>query len=93
MIQFDKRLVSKKELKSVCGIPYTPQHIGRLEAGWEISQAGKPGAGSGRMVDVRGGCVGERAYCRTRYTLSRDFLLTGRGMVVVHNRPSPFPNL
>ncbi len=32
MIQFDKRLVSKKELKSVCGIPYTPQHIGRLEA-------------------------------------------------------------
>lgn len=31
MIQYDKRLVSKKELKSVCGIPYTPQHIGRLE--------------------------------------------------------------
>jgi len=32
MAQYDKRLVSKKELKSVCGIPYTPQHIGRLEA-------------------------------------------------------------
>ena len=32
MIQYDKRLVSKKELKTVCGIPYTPQHIGRLEA-------------------------------------------------------------
>ncbi|CAA7616959.1 hypothetical protein MTBSS4_180004 [Magnetospirillum sp. SS-4] len=34
------------------------------------------------MVDVRGGCVGERAYCRTRYTHSRDFLLTGRGWPV-----------
>ncbi|MCA1910253.1 MAG: AlpA family phage regulatory protein [Magnetospirillum sp.] len=32
MFQYEKRLVSKKELKSVCGIPYTPQHIGRLEA-------------------------------------------------------------
>ena len=32
MIQFAKRLVSKKELRTVCGIPYTPQHIGRLEA-------------------------------------------------------------
>jgi len=32
MTQYDKRLVSKKELKTVCGIPYTPQHIGRLEA-------------------------------------------------------------
>jgi prophage regulatory protein len=32
MAQYEKRLVSKKELKSVCGIPYTPQHIGRLEA-------------------------------------------------------------
>ena len=26
-----KRLVSKKELKSVYGIPYSPQHIARLE--------------------------------------------------------------
>ena len=26
-----KKLVSKKELKSVCGIPYSPQHIARLE--------------------------------------------------------------
>ena len=32
MAQFENRLVSKKELKTVCGIPYTPQHIGRLEA-------------------------------------------------------------
>ncbi|MDR3517795.1 MAG: AlpA family phage regulatory protein [Azospirillaceae bacterium] len=32
MTQYEKRLVTKKELKSVCGIPYTPQHIGRLEA-------------------------------------------------------------
>ncbi len=32
MIQYDKQLVSKKELRTVCGIPYTPQHIGRLEA-------------------------------------------------------------
>lgn len=32
MAQFDKRLVSKKELRTVCGIPYTPQHIARLEA-------------------------------------------------------------
>lgn len=32
MVQFDKRLVSKKELRTVCGIPYSPQHIARLEA-------------------------------------------------------------
>jgi len=32
MSQFTKRIVSKKELKSVCGIPYSPQHIARLEA-------------------------------------------------------------
>jgi len=32
MAQFENRLVSKKELRTVCGIPYTPQHIGRLEA-------------------------------------------------------------
>jgi prophage regulatory protein len=32
MAQFDKRLVSKRELRTVCGIPYTPQHIARLEA-------------------------------------------------------------
>jgi prophage regulatory protein len=32
MAQYDKRLVSKKELRTVCGIPYTPQHIARLEA-------------------------------------------------------------
>jgi prophage regulatory protein len=27
----EKRLVSKKELKSVFGVPYSPQHIQRLE--------------------------------------------------------------
>lgn len=27
----NKKLVSKKELKTVCGIPYSPQHIARLE--------------------------------------------------------------
>ncbi len=32
MNQSEKRLVSKKELRTVCGIPYTPQHIARLEA-------------------------------------------------------------
>ncbi|SCA56739.1 Phage transcriptional regulator AlpA [Candidatus Terasakiella magnetica] len=32
MSQFENRLVSKKELRSLCGIPYTPQHIARLEA-------------------------------------------------------------
>lgn len=32
MTQYSKRLVSKKELRTVCGIPYTPQHIARLEA-------------------------------------------------------------
>lgn len=29
---FQARLVSKKELRTVCGIPYSPQHIARLEA-------------------------------------------------------------
>jgi prophage regulatory protein len=29
---FPKQLVSKKELRTVCGIPYSPQHIARLEA-------------------------------------------------------------
>ncbi|HEY8948344.1 MAG TPA: AlpA family phage regulatory protein [Rhizomicrobium sp.] len=31
MTQYEKKLVSKKELKTVCGIPYSPQHIARLE--------------------------------------------------------------
>ena len=31
MAQYQKQLVSKKELKSVCGIPYSAQHIARLE--------------------------------------------------------------
>jgi prophage regulatory protein len=29
---FSKQIVSKKELRTVCGIPYSPQHIARLEA-------------------------------------------------------------
>ena len=29
---FPNKVVSKKELKTVCGIPYSPQHIARLEA-------------------------------------------------------------
>ena len=32
MSQGSKKLVSKKELKTICGIPYSPQHIARLEA-------------------------------------------------------------
>jgi len=31
MSLFSKRVVSKKELKTVCGIPYSFQHIARLE--------------------------------------------------------------
>ena len=31
MAQYQKQLVSKKELKSVCGIPYSAQHIAWLE--------------------------------------------------------------
>lgn len=31
MAQYQKQLESKKELKSVCGIPYSAQHIARLE--------------------------------------------------------------
>ena len=29
---FPKRMVTKKELKTICGVPYSPQHIARLEA-------------------------------------------------------------
>lgn len=32
MARYHKQIVSKKELKSLCGIPYSPVHIGRLEA-------------------------------------------------------------
>jgi prophage regulatory protein len=32
MSQFSKQVVSKKELKTVCGIPYCGAHIARLEA-------------------------------------------------------------
>lgn len=31
MARYEKQLVSKKELRTVCGIPYSPQHIARLE--------------------------------------------------------------
>jgi prophage regulatory protein len=29
---YPKQVVSKKELRTVCGVPYCPQHIARLEA-------------------------------------------------------------
>jgi len=32
MSQHPKQIVSKKELKAILGIPYSPQHIARLEA-------------------------------------------------------------
>lgn len=32
MSRFSKQVVSKKELKTVCGIPYSGAHIARLEA-------------------------------------------------------------
>ncbi|HEY4115549.1 MAG TPA: AlpA family phage regulatory protein [Rhizomicrobium sp.] len=31
MARYENQIVSKKELKVVCGIPYSPQHIARLE--------------------------------------------------------------
>ena len=33
---YPKQVVSKKELRTVCGIPYSPQHIARLEAAGEF---------------------------------------------------------
>ena len=38
-----KKLVSKKELKTVCGIPYSPQHIARLEAAGDFPKRIKLG--------------------------------------------------
>ena len=35
---FPKQVVSKKELRTVCGIPYSPQHIARLEAAGQFPQ-------------------------------------------------------
>jgi len=32
MARYQKQIVSKKELKSLCGIPYSPARIARLEA-------------------------------------------------------------
>ena len=43
MAQFENRLVSKKELRTVCGIPYTPQHIARLEKAGRFPQRIKLG--------------------------------------------------
>ena len=40
---FQKKLVSKKELKTVCGIPYSPQHIARLEAAGDFPKRIKLG--------------------------------------------------
>jgi prophage regulatory protein len=43
MSQFSKKVVSKKELRTVCGIPYTPQHIARLEAAGQFPKRIKLG--------------------------------------------------
>ena len=50
MTKFDKRLVSKKELRTVCGIPYTPQHIARLEAAGKFPK--RVNLGPGRVAWV-----------------------------------------
>ena len=48
-MQIERLLVSKKELKTI-GIPYSPQHIARLEkakqfpSGLRSASAGSPGA-------------------------------------------------
>ncbi len=44
MAQFHKQIVSKKELKTVCGIPYSPQHIQRLENAGRFPKRIKLGA-------------------------------------------------
>lgn len=44
MAQFGNKLVSKKELRTVCGIPYTPQHIARLEAAGKFPKRVRLGA-------------------------------------------------
>ena len=38
-----KKLVSKKELKTVCGIPYSSQHIALLEAAGDFPKRIKLG--------------------------------------------------
>jgi len=38
MTRYLKQVVSKKELRTVCGIPYSPQHIARLEAAGRFPQ-------------------------------------------------------
>ena len=43
MTRFEHRLVSKRELRTVCGIPYTPQHIARLEKAGQFPQRIKLG--------------------------------------------------
>lgn len=53
MFQYEKRLVSKKELKSVCGIPYTPQHIGRLEAAGKFPKRVNLGPGRAECTTAR----------------------------------------
>ncbi len=39
-----RKLVSKKELKSVYGVPYCPAHIARLEAAGDFPKRVKLGA-------------------------------------------------
>lgn len=38
MAQYDNQFVPKKELRTVCGIPYIPQHIVRFEAVGQFSK-------------------------------------------------------
>ena len=43
MTQYAKKLVSKKELRTVCGIPYSFAHIARLEKAGKFPQRVKLG--------------------------------------------------
>ena len=43
MARYEKQVVSKKELKTVCGIPYSGQHIARLEAAGQFPKRIKVG--------------------------------------------------
>lgn len=65
MAQYDKRLVSKKELRTVCGIPYTPQHIARLEAAGKFPKRVKLGPNRvAWLLSEVDAWVNERLTCR-----------------------------
>jgi len=88
MTQYDKRLVSKKELKTLCGIPYTPNTS-------DVSKrrANSPSGYSSGRIGSRGCCrrwmrgwasASLFAVCPLTIRLPFD----GAGMAGVHNRPS-----